>query len=261
MLLQVQTTESWSVLVGRVAIFIVYFMLALFFRKNYAKSKKDGLPNKFALGYALFFGFLSFYGAMGIVDQGLHVFTAGGGFISKIGKEFDVLYGITPAYGLILPNLANPLYLIGLAILMLLLAAQVYPLELALNWKRIPATIYLFAIAAATIPIYIPAVSYSLYTDIVTIGTVGGMLLGLVLNIGINIKLASTSAGDLRKRSLSIIFASILFYIGFLLTLNIVELAIIHQIAGTPVEYDVVLGYAIQAIAALLYWRGLRTSS
>jgi hypothetical protein len=260
MLSQLQTVESWSVFAGRVAIFIVYLMLSLFFRKNYARSKKDGLPNKFALGYALFFAFLSVYGVMSLIDQSLVLFTADGGFISKVGKDFDILYGITPTYELILPNLANPLYLIGLAILMILLAAQVYPLELALNWKRAPATIYLFAIAAATIPIYIPALSYSLYTDIVTMCTVGGMVLGLVLNIGINIKLASTSAGDLRRRSLSIIFASILFYIGFLLTLNIAELAIIHQIAGTPPEYDVVLGYVIQAISAVLYWRGLRIS-
>jgi hypothetical protein len=260
MLFQAQTVENWVVFSGRMMIFLVYLLLAVFFTKNYSKSKADGLPNKFFLGYALFFGFLLFYGGMSVIDQALVLYSPGGGFISKLGVDFNVLYGIPISYVLILGNLANPLYLLGLGILMVLLAAQVYPLEVVLNWKYKPSTVYSFAIAAAIIPIYFPMVSYSLYTDIVTLGTVIGIVIGLVLNIGINIKLAATSAGDLRKRSLSIIFASILFYIGFLLSLNIAELAVLNQLIGTPPEYDVFLGYVVQAISAILYWRGLRST-
>jgi hypothetical protein len=257
---QTQTPESWAVLAGKALIFAVYFVLFLFFRKGYAKSKRDGLPNKFLLGYALFFGFLSFYGAMGLVDQTLAVFTPFGGFIGKLDVSFDLLYGLTPTYELFFPQLANPLYLLGLLILMLLLAAQVYPLEMVLNWKRAPATTFLFIVAAAIVPAYFPALCFTIYMDIITGCVIGGMLLGLVLNIGINIKLAATTVGDLRKRSLSIIFASILFYVGFLLALKIGELAILNRLFGTPADYDVVLGYAVQALAAVLYWRGLRVS-
>jgi hypothetical protein len=260
MMLQTQTPESWSILIGRALIFAVYFVLFLFFRKGYAKSKKDGLPNKFLLGYALFFGFLSFYGAMSLVDQSLTVFTSAGGFIGKLDVSFDVLYGLPPNPDLLFPQLANPLYLLGIMILMLLMAAQVYPLEMVLNWKRAPATTFLFIVAAAIVPAYFPALCLTIYMDIVTGCVIGGILLGLVLNIGINIKLVATTAGDLRKRSLCIIFASILFYVGFLLALKIAELSILNRIFGTPADYDVVLGYGVQSVAALLYWRGLRLS-
>jgi hypothetical protein len=259
MLFQIQTPESWSVLAGRALIFVVYFVLFLFFRKGYAKSKSDGLPNKFLLGYALFFGFLMFYGAMSLVDQVLTIFTSTGGLIGRLDVSFDVLYGLPPNSELLFPQLANPLYLLGLLILMLLLAAQVYPLEMVLDWKRAPATTFLFIVAGAIVPAFFPALCLTIYMDIITGCVIGGMLLGLVLNIGINIKLAATTAGDLRKRSLSIIFASILFYIGFLLALKIAELAILNQLFGIPADYDVVLGYIVQTLAAVLYWRGLRS--
>lgn len=258
-MLQSQTLENWMVLAGRVLILVTYTFLAVFFKKTYGRSKADGLPNKFALGYALFFGFLACYGVMSVINEILVLTVPGGGFIAQLDTRFAVLYGLTPTYSLVLPNLANPLYLIGLMILMLLLAAQVYPLEVVLGWKRQPGTFYLFAIAAAIPVVFIPAVSYSLYTDIVVFGTIAGMLIGLIMNIGINIRLAATTTGDLRKRSLSIIFASILFYVGFLMSLKIAEISLLYQLVGTPMGYDIFLGCVVQAIAAVLYWRGLRT--
>nr|MDO8112037.1 hypothetical protein [Candidatus Sigynarchaeota archaeon] len=256
---QTLTIEGTLVLAGRVLLFVVYLVLFLFFRKNYVQSKKNGLPNKFSLGYEVFFGFLFVYGALSVLDEILALST-GTGFIGNLDTDFSVLYGITPGYDLTLPNLANPLYLIGIMILMLLLAAQVYPLEVVLGWKRTPGTIYLFAITIAIIPVFIPALSYSIYTEIVMFGAIGGVLIGLVLNIGINIRLAATTTGDLKKRSISIIFASILFYVGFLMALKIAEISILYQIFGTPLEYDIFLGCILQAIAAILYWRGLRAS-
>ncbi len=213
------------------------------------------------LGYAIFFGFLIFYGGMSVVDQSMKMFTTTGGFISQLDNRFSVIYDITPTYTLLLPNLANPLYLIGLMILMLLLAAQVYPLENILNWRVKLGTIYLFAIAIAILPVFIPGLSYSLYTDIVTLGTVVGILIGLILNIGLNIKLAASTAGDLRRRSVAIIFASVLFYLGFLMSLNIQELNLLsNNVEGLSSAYDLFLGNMFQAIAGLLYWRGLRSS-
>ncbi|MBN2154276.1 MAG: hypothetical protein JW839_22670 [Candidatus Lokiarchaeota archaeon] len=258
---QSQSPESWSVFVGRILILAVYLTLFLFFSKGYSKSKRNGLPNKFLLGYAVFFGFLTFYGVMGIVDQSLIVFTDFGGIISKLDVTFAELYGITPGYQLVFTKLANPLYLLGLLILMLLLAAQVYPLEMVLNWRRAPATVFLFAVAAAILPAYHPSLCYTVYMDVVTGLVIGGMLLGLILNIGINCKLAASTTGDLKKRSLSIIFASILFYVGFLMSLRIQDISIMFQVSegAIKLDYDVVLGYVIQSISALLYWRGLRS--
>ncbi|NMC08449.1 MAG: hypothetical protein GYA24_24790 [Candidatus Lokiarchaeota archaeon] len=261
MLLQNQTPVSWLTFVGRVVMLAVYVTLFLFFRKGYAKSKRDGLPNKFLLGYTLFFGFMTFYGAMSVVDQSLIVFTSFGGIIGKLDVDFSEFYGIPVSYTLFFDTLANPLYLLGLMILTLLLAAQVYPLEMVLNWKKPFATMYLFIAAAAIVPAYLPALCYTVYTDIVASMVIGGVVLGLILNIGINSKLAATTTGDLKKRSLSIIFASILFYAGFLMSLKFDAVSILYTISdhAIPMDWDVLIGYVLQATSSLLYWRGLRS--
>jgi hypothetical protein len=252
---------SWLTFIGRVLILAVYLVLFFFFKKGYAKSKRDGLPNKFLLGYALFFGFMTFYGAMSVVDQSLIVFTNYGGIIGKLDVDFSELYGIPVGYALIFNSLANPLYLLGLMILTLLLAAQVYPLEMVLGWKRPLATYYLFISAAAILPAYFPALCYTVYTDIVSFMVIGGVILGLVLNIGINSKLAATTTGDLKKRSLSIIFASALFYAGFLMSLKFDAVSILYTVSDGVIsmDWDVLIGYVLQTVSSLLYWRGLRS--
>ena len=149
MLQQINSLEDGLVFAGRILIFVVYLVLFLFFRKNYMKSKVDGLPNKFSLGYAFFFGALFFFGLMSVINDVLNIFVPGSGFIGNLDTDFSTLYGITPGYELILPKLANPLYLVGILVLMILLATQVYPLEVVLNWKKLPGTKYLIIIAAA----------------------------------------------------------------------------------------------------------------
>jgi hypothetical protein len=80
------------------------------------------------------------------------------------------------------------------------------------------------------------------------------------MNIGVNIKLAAVSTGELRRRSISIIFASLFFYLGFIWTLEIGEISLgtIFSIAGYASAWDTVFGSVLQVISALLYRQGLR---
>ncbi|MHA1715377.1 MAG: hypothetical protein ACTSXP_07010, partial [Promethearchaeota archaeon] len=158
-----------------------------------------------------------------------------------------------------LSNLARPLYVFGLAALNCLLAAQVYPLEMVINWTKKPVTLFLFGVAVALVLVFIPALTWTLYSFVVFLSTIISMLLGLIMNIGVNFKLAVVSTGDLRRRSIFIIFASFLFYLGFLWTLEIQEISVmaLFNLSG---RYDIVLGCIIQGVSALFYYSGLKTS-
>ncbi|MHA1679518.1 MAG: hypothetical protein ACTSUE_00825 [Promethearchaeota archaeon] len=254
--------ENSIVLMIRTLLLLVYAILATFFLKGYRKSVKRGLPNKFMLGYVFFYAFLSFYGGLAVIDEFGNVFEFYD-ILGVLAQDLDVLYGITPSYDLLFPNLANALYLFGIIMLMILIAAQVYPLENILNWKYFIATRFLIIVSVGLVLVYIPTLSYSLYSEILFICAVIGLFLGLVLNIGINIKIAATSSGDLKKRSISIIFASLLFYIGFLLTVGIQELSPFGSLglaSSMTGALDMLLGGILQVVSAILYWRGLRSN-
>lgn len=231
----------------------VYLTVAVFFIKKYKKSKAAGFANMFFLGYAIFFTAL-FSVQIALAGDALW------GYLEPTATNW--LRGQFPGHDipenqdkiLFLYNTVQPLYIIGLSALLLLQAAQIYPLEKTVNWERAIGTKTLVVIAVGLWLVFIPALTWTYLTFALLFGTILGIVYGLVINVGVNIKLAVMTTGDLRKRSLAIIFASILFYFGFIITLEIQELSI----TGDG-KLDIVLGCIIQTLSAILYWRGLRT--
>jgi hypothetical protein len=249
--------EKEIVLVTRFCIIAVYFYMFVFFRKNYLKSKAAGFTNKFFVGYAFFFLALfalqvgmSFYELADYVAPGSGAWVRES-FPGEVEGRAAVLF---------LYNLVQPLYILGVSGMVLLIAAQVYPLELTLNWNKTIITKYLIIVSASMLLVFIPALTWTLFTFIICFAAVLGVVLGLVMNMGVNIKLAAVSTGELRKRSIAIIFASLLFYFGFIWTLEIQEISLgeLFSIASYQTEWDIVFGYVLQVISAILYRQGLR---
>lgn len=249
--------EKEIVLVTRFCIIALYFYMFMFFRKNYLKSKAAGFTNKFFVGYAFFFAALcAFQVGISLYDLALYIDPAS---VSWVRESFPGEAEGRAAV-LFLYNLVQPLYILGLSAMLLLIAAQVYPLELTLNWNKTIVTKYIVIVAAGTMLIFIPVLTWSLYSFIFCLSAILGVVLGLVMNMGVNIKLATASTGELRIRSIAIIFASLLFYFGFIWTLEIQEISLgeIFNIAGYSSRWDTVFGYALQVISAILYRQGLR---
>jgi hypothetical protein len=251
--------ENELALITRFCLVAVYFYMFWFFRTNYLKSKAAGFINKFFVGYAFFFGVLCAF-QIGISIYVLTEYLAPGSTAwvraDFPGADFqankDTLF--------FLYNIVQPLYILGVSSMVLLIAGQVYPLELTLNWNKTIITKYLLIVSVGATFVFIPALTWSLYAFIFCFGAVLGVVIGLVMNIGVNIKIAAVSAGELRRRSISIIFASLLFYSGFIWTLEIGEISLgaIFSIAGYVTEWDIMFGSALQVISALLYRQGLR---
>jgi hypothetical protein len=228
----------------------------VFFRKNYLKSKAAGFINKFFVGYAFFFvALFAFQVGISLVDLAENMGFPTGWIRESFPGEAE---GKAAVY--FLYSLVKPVYILGVASMVLLIAGQVYPLELTLNWNKTIITKFLVIVSVGVMFSFIPALTWSLYTFIFCFGAVLGVVIGLIMNIGVNIKLAAVSTGELRRRSISIIFASFLFYMGFVWTLEIQEISLgtIFNIAAYASEWDTVFGSMLQVISALLYRQGLR---
>ena len=209
------------------------------------------------MGYAIFFAVLFF-------------FQIGISFYSIMNELFpdtvEWLRNPFPGEGIeenkdkifFLYNLVQPLYIIGLMPLLLLISMQIYPVEKTLNWERTPGTKILIITSISMSVIFIPILTWSYYTFITLVLALFGFIYGLLVNIGVNIKLAAMSTGEIRKRSVAIIFASILFYLGFLWTLEIQEISIARMIGGIDSAWDITLGCVVQGISALMYYQGLK---
>ncbi|MFX0101215.1 MAG: hypothetical protein ACFFCS_16695 [Candidatus Hodarchaeota archaeon] len=242
--------------IAKCALIFIYLYVFLFFLRNYVKSKKTGFKNNFFLGYAIFFGALFFF-QIGLVVADIIDFVIPG-FLSASKGEFpNKIEG-----GVVLfENLVKPLYLLGLIMMMVLLVGQIRPVEEIINWKKRPITAFLIIVIVLLLLVFIPMLTWTIFSDIAFGLCIAGLILGLLLNVGVNIRLAAVSTGDLKRRSLMIIFGTIFFYLGFLWTLEIGEISLGQFIPDWGPNYDLILGCVVQGIAVLLFRLGLKPSA
>ncbi len=244
-------------LVFRYALTAVYIAILIFFKKGYQKSKTAGLPNKFFLGFT--FMFLVLIGILGGIDiyETVNAFAPG---TLNMQVPFDGYYDpmIYPAVG-IFHNFCRPLFVIAFIAGDVLIAGQVYPLEIAINWKKVPITKLLLITGLALFLVFIPVITFTIFTQVLFVASITSLVLGFFLNIGVNIHLARISTGQIRQRSIFIIVAFILFYVGFVWALEVgwTELFI----PGATLKYDVIFGSIVQMVAAIFYWVGFRQES
>ncbi len=247
-------------LLFRYGLTVVYIAILVFFKKGYQKSKVAGFPNKFFLGFS--FMFL----ALLIVLAGIDVYETVNAFVPNtldIKTEFiENVESVNPALAAQVGtfiNFCRPLYILALGAGSFLIAGQVYPLELAIAWNKTPFTKLLLVTGLAIFLVFIPAITYTVFTQFLIGACFVSLGLGFLLNIGVNIHLFRISTGQIRRRSMFIILAFICFYLGFIWSLEVGWT--MFFIPNAPYKYDVVFGSIVQMVAAIFYWVGFRQES
>ncbi len=241
-------------LLVRFGLTAVYVAMLIFFKNGYQKSKAAGLPNKFFLGFSfMFLVLLIIVGGIDVYET-INAFAPG---TVNMQIPFDGYYDpmIYPAVGMF-RNFCRPLFVLAFMAGNVLIAGQVYPLELAIGWKKVPVTKLLVITGAALFLVFIPVITFTVVTQVLFAASIFCLVLGFFLNIGVNIHLFRISTGQIRQRSLFIILAFFCFYMGFVWALEVgwAELFII----GASLKYDVVFGSIVQMVASLFYWIGFR---
>nr|MDO8085892.1 hypothetical protein [Candidatus Sigynarchaeum springense] len=251
--------EDEIALAARIALILVYLYLFVFFQKNYVKSKQSSFVNKYFFGYAYFFFVLFCFQ----VVLSIYVITSYFAPASTAWLRANFPGKDDPmnrANLFFLYNLVMPLYIFGMTSILVLIAGQIYPLETTINWRRVPGTKYMIIVAVSVLFVFIPGITWTIYSFIVFLGSIIGVLYGLIFNVGVNIRIAIRSTGELRRQSIIIILASLLFYAGFIYTLEIAEISL-GRIVGIVIsmDWDITFGCILQGLAALLYKTGLGT--
>nr|MDO8117114.1 hypothetical protein [Candidatus Sigynarchaeota archaeon] len=175
--------EDELAIIFRFAVIVGFFLMFVFFMRNYRKSKESGFVNKFFLGYAVFF-FALFCVQIGLSMDALlsYLHVPGTGWIKADFPGADDPDNVAKVA--VLSNMVLPIYILGLAALLCLLAAQIYPLEQTLNWKHAPGTVFLVSVAIALMLVFIPGITWSMYTLVLLFASIGGILYGLIINVG-----------------------------------------------------------------------------
>jgi hypothetical protein len=253
-----------AAIIARFTLIFVYVYMAFFFKKSYKKQKEAGFVNKFFMGYLLFFLSLVVY------QIGISIYQLGTvleiPFFSGWQLPFPMEVGFDPSSVVFfMGNMMRPLFVVGIIGAEALIAAQIYPLETALGWKRTPGTIFMFITCGLLFIMLIPLLTWTYYSFVVLLLSYAGVLYGFFMNIGVNLKMARATTGEVRRRSLMIIVASMCFYIGFLWTLEVGWTEGIINIfipgASISLKWDVLVGSILQAFSAILYRSGLNTEA
>ena len=241
-------------LIFRGVVIPIFISMVLMFWKKYKKSS-----NKYFYGYFVFFiAILVVQIAVFIVD-----------LYTYLGQEiqFDLL-STNPfadwsdehelSLGFV-QNFVKPSYILIVIILCIALASQITPLEIFLNDKRhIMSRLLIVSLIGISL-IYIPLdfFRYSLYTQIVLVFAVFSMLIGFFVNIIVNLKLAITTIGEVRKRSIMVLLGFTFYILGLIWGARVGWSELIYVNWGY--EEDVIFGNALLILSAILYYKGFKT--
>ncbi len=241
--------DNFLALVFRLGIMVVVFYL-LFqkFYRDYQKSKKSGFVNYYFLGFsALFLIMLIFH----ILYGSYELYSNTVADPVNLKSQFNWYSESEDWIGKIANNQMRPAYLIFYFLTNLVLAAQIYPLELANGWKKNPVMRTIIVCGSSLWLNFIPAIGTSAAAAIIVILGFAGIGIGFLTNIAINIKLYIKSAGVLRRRALYAIFAFIFFAVGILWSMEMGFGEAIHE--SISYRWDVVVGSVLQIVGAFFY--------
>ena len=233
----------------------VFCYLFIYFKKAYDESKKSEVRNTYFLGFMLLFTILALFNLL----YGLY------GFYNELAAtvidiEQNFSWWEDPGTAVdILANQMRPLFLTFYFFFACILAAQVYPLEQAMNWEKSPFSKIMVIFGSGVWLLYIPAIAYSMFAFVIIGLCWLSLLMGFSLNIGVNLKLYKMTAGALRKRALHAIFAFFFLALGVAWSLELGWGSLIYD--DLPNAADVTIGCIFQLISALFYLKGFSVES
>lgn len=243
-------------ILARVSLVAVYAYATWFFYQKAKRSREEGIPNKFFVGFGIVF-FTMFCLQVGLT---IDMFLKFNGIDFNLDAPF-VGYDDPAVVAVVEPldNLMRPLYILGFIAILIITAFMVYPLEEILGWKKTPLTKILLAIVPFVVLIYVPALTFSLYTFVVLICVFVGTAFGLVLNVGVNLKLAIQTPGEIRKRSMFVLLGFACFYIGLIWSLEVGWAKLLSPVFD--LDHDVIFGCFVQELAVLFYRLGFSSTA
>lgn len=224
---------------------IMQLITCVYFYKGYKRSKETGFKNDFFFGNAVLFGFftlmnliLSFYVIPEWTD---------GTLIDGSKIHFSWYESPTDPFLELFNNQMRPRFLIFYFMLTLVFAAQVYPLEKIVGLEKTPFTKAMLVLGSLVWILWIPPLCNTYVGPIVVLASWASLLLGIILNVGVNLKLSIKSAGDLKKQSLIALFAFVLIVFGLIVSLEV------GLIPGLSYHWESAIGCVIEIIAIFLY--------
>jgi len=235
---------------------IVYFLLFRKFYQDYKRSKQSGFKNTYFLGFTvLFFILFIFHIAYGAYELYIHTVADHIDMKSQFGW-----YARTDDFvGDIVDNQMRPAYLLFYFLMNCVLAAQVYPLEQANNWKSNPFMKLILICGATLWLLFIPAIGNSAFALFPVILGFVGIALGFFVNILILVKLYKDATGELKQRALYGIFAFLLLAIGLVISMEVGLIMALSE--ALTYRWEVVIGSIIQIIGAVFYYKGFKSES
>jgi hypothetical protein len=247
----IMALEQILAVIARGALIPVFGAMMLLFWRRY-KSQS----NKFFYGYFLFFLSMTIVNTFVFIGELLGLFEINT-LVNLMTLDFPY-HDENREKLWIFYNLVRPPYLLALVILYFAMGSQVQPLEFVLNHKQHLLSRGLFLSILLTIPIYFPAITYTIYTPIVVGYSMVLTIFGFLGNIGINLNLAIKSPGEIRRRSLLVLLGFFLFVLGLLWSLKMGWSELIYS--GWNFNTDVILGSVIMLCSALCYFMAFRKS-
>jgi hypothetical membrane protein len=247
--------DALLALVFRFAMIFVYGYLVSHFHDRYKYSKKTGYPNNYFLGFsALFFILALFHVLYGYYE--LYV---------KVQQNYVDLKVFFPWYveqGNAIDSIAHqvrPAYLIFYFLMNCVIASQVYPLERFLGKDKTPFTKLILCLGSSLWLLFIPPLSYTMLSFVIIGFGFLGFFLGIMLNVGVNLKIFFTSTGSIRKQALFAVMGFLMLSIGLVWSM---EVGWGSAVTGLDIgnRWDVVIGSIIQMVAAPFYLMGFSIS-
>ena len=232
---------------------IIYYLLFQKFYRDYKKSKEQGFKNTYFLGFsALFlilFIFHIIYGSYVLYQNAVaNPF--------NLKSQFEWFVKSDDFVGDTVNNQMRPAYLSFYFLINLVLAAQIYPLEQAKNWKKNPFMKIIIVCGSSVWLLFIPPIGNSFFAIIPVLLAFIGIGLGFLLNILILVKLYRNATGDVKQRALYGVFAFLFLAIGMVVSMEVGWIKMFSD--QISYRWEVVIGSIIQIVGAYFYYKGFK---
>lgn len=242
----------WAAVIARFVLVPLFAFMAILFFKKYRASQ-----NKYFNGYFVFFLLLTIVQVSVAVADIMTILQPESVWANTSSAKFpDYEANVSKLW--IFFNLVRPYYILIYIVLLVALAGQIQPIEVILKQDRHILSRALFLCTTVLVLVYIPALTYSLFTIIIMSITNLLVFIGFLFNVFMNLSLALKTVGEVRKRSLLVLFGFIIFIIGTLWGLKMGWSVIFNP--NWHHNEDVIIGAIISGVSIYCYYRVFASS-
>jgi hypothetical protein len=257
--------SQFIALIARGLLIPLFLLMTISFWRKYKSNH-----SKYFFGYIIFFFLLFFTQSLVFLSDLFLAFSIQGdiptitnirftnydenriilvNYLSNLGFNYDLAYWIT--------NFIRPTYLIIYLIVMIAVGSQIQPLEIINKQKHLYLSSFMFLLIPFIVVIFIPQITFSLYSSILVVLGLLTVLFGFFYNILMNLYLVVKSPGELRTRSLFVLTGFILLVGGLVITMRVGLVKSFLPNEGT--FWDVPVGVLVSMLGLYCYTRGFRS--